>query len=372
MKILIYSDHFFPSIGGSENYALDLANELTRQGNVVGVITAEPSNETDKFPFRVYRLEKPWSVHNINLNFIEIPQIVKEFEPEIFHISYQTGGENFLIILLRILKIPIVVTYHADHVAFLGRMIDEIQSISTFRLANTIMVQTERDLRRFMKYKILKSKLVLTSFNGIDKHRFRCEDHTKTLCGKIRVICIARLDSSHKYKGVKELINIISDQTGNKSLPDIEFVVVGGGNLLQHYVDLSKDKGVKNIQFLGGLDDDTLIQELCKSDFLILPSVDKAEGFGRVALEAISARIPVIVSRYAGISELIQKYEAGVTFDPLHHIGLIENIRNLWNNPSSLSKYRDQGEAMLKLEHLTLEDTARETLEIYRKVLTDT
>ena len=133
LRVLIYSDHFFPSIGGSENYALDLALELTRQGHVVGIITAEPVSDADTFPFRVFRLRKPFSPRRMNLNFLEIPAISKLFKPDIFHINYQTGGENLLIPLLKVMRIPFTITYHADHIVTLGRMIDEFQLVSTFR-----------------------------------------------------------------------------------------------------------------------------------------------------------------------------------------------------------------------------------------------
>ena len=49
LRVLLYSEHFFPSIGGSENYALDLANELIRRGVTLGVVTAEQGNYRDFF-----------------------------------------------------------------------------------------------------------------------------------------------------------------------------------------------------------------------------------------------------------------------------------------------------------------------------------
>ena len=47
LRIMIYSDHFYPSLGGSENYALDLATELTRQGHSVAVVTAQKEFDAD-------------------------------------------------------------------------------------------------------------------------------------------------------------------------------------------------------------------------------------------------------------------------------------------------------------------------------------
>ncbi|KPV46357.1 hypothetical protein SE19_05885 [Acidiplasma aeolicum] len=66
--------------------------------------------------------------------------IIKIYNPDIFHINYQTGGENIIIPFLKILHIPIIITYHPDHVVTLGKIIDELQLLSTFRSVDSIMV----------------------------------------------------------------------------------------------------------------------------------------------------------------------------------------------------------------------------------------
>lgn len=371
LRIIIYSDHFFPSVGGSENYALDLANELIRQGNFVAVITAERTSDQDNFPFKVYRINIPFSLHNINFNFLEVPKIVRDFRPDVFHISYQTGGENLLIILLKFLRVPMIMTYHADHVVLLGRMMDKIQSLSTFRLVNRILVQTERDYKAFVRMGAKKDRLTLMSFNGIDTHKYICPKKDKNASGPIRVICIARLDDSHKYKGVEQLINMISTDGSNSIINDFEFVIIGSGNMKNYYLDLSRSKGIKNIHFLGHIEDRYLIEELCKSDFLILPSIDKAEGFGRVALEAISAGIPVVVSIYTGIYELVKKYEAGVTYNPLNERSEIvfRRIREVHSDPEKYKEYINNGLKMLHYEGMTLKTSVERTLGIYGEIL---
>ena len=48
-----------------------------------------------------------------------------------------------------------------------------------------------------------------------------------------------------------------------------------------------------------------------QSDLVALPS--RTEGFGLVALEAISAGVPVLVSGESGIAEALQKVEGGNT-----------------------------------------------------------
>jgi len=370
-RIIIYSDHFFPSIGGSENYALDLAHELTRQGHFVAVITAEGTSNQDNFPFKVYRIKRPLSLHNINFNFLEVPGIVKKFRPDVFHISYQTGGENLLIILLKFLRVPIILTYHADHVVPLGRMIDRIQALTTFRFVNKILVQTERDYNAFVRMGVKKERLTLMRFSGIDTNKYICPKDSKNTSSQIRIVCIARLDDSHKYKGVEQLINMISSAVSKPGIDDFEFMVIGSGNMKNYYLDLSCSLGITNIYFLGNVDDQHLIEELCKSDFLILPSIDKAEGFGRVALEAISAGIPVVVSIYAGISELIVRYEAGITYNPLTERPerVLEIIREVYSDQNKYRKYIENGVNMLHSEDLTLGMSVKRTIRIYKELL---
>ena len=230
LRILIYSDHFYPSLGGSENYALDLASELTRQGHSVGVVTAEKKSVADSFPFQIFRFRKPFSPHRINLNFLEIPWIVKQFRPDILQINYQTGGENLLIPLLKIMGIPFIITYHADHVVTLGRMIDEMQLVSTFRCANMIMVQSERDKTKFKMRGIPEERLRLIRFNGIDTEKYKCVSRGAFDNDRMKLLCIARLDDSHKYKGVQKLIQSLREYRDHELSSKLSLTIIGDGN----------------------------------------------------------------------------------------------------------------------------------------------
>jgi glycosyltransferase involved in cell wall biosynthesis len=369
LRVLIYSDHFFPSVGGSENYALDLATELTKQGLEVGVITTDKAFYKDEFSFQTFRLRRPFSPHRVGLNFLETLGIIKHFQPDIFHINYQTGGENLLIPILKIMKIPFVITYHADHVIILGKMIDELQLISTFRLASMIMVQSERDEKKFKMRGIQMGKLRLIRFNGIDTEKYKCSPkgffHNET----IRLLCIARLDDSHKYKGIYELIEGIKSLRNEKLTLKLSLNVIGDGNLRKPYEEECKAANLNNIKFLGDLCFEDLINQICQANFLILPSIDKAEGFGRVVLEALSCGTPVIVSKYAGIAELISKYDAGIVYDPFKFRNLANNLSSLFARQQNLQKFIDCGKKLIAEEGLSLSDTTRETVKLYFLIL---
>ena len=369
-RVLIYSDHFYPSIGGSENYAIDLAKELSRLGHIVGVITPQTYESEDNFSFIVYRLKRSFLVHKSNLNFLEFPAIIKGFHPDIFHINYQTGGENLLTFLLRVMRVPIVLTYHADHVVTLGKMIDEIQMFSTFRLLKLILLQSNRDYDKMKSRGISNKKLKVLNFSGVDTYKYHCNSNKSASDGSpIRVVCISRLDDSHLYKGIDLLLETALNKRELFDRQILELNLVGEGNLRKKYEAMVIFNRIPNVNFRGDLSDEDLLKYLCASDYLILPSVNSGEGFGRVALEAISCRTPVIVSKYAGISELLQKYGSGIVYDPFSGTNVFEIITQLNSSAFERDNLVRNGQMMIANEGLTLHIAVKKTLKYYEAVV---
>lgn len=369
IRILIYSDHFFPSIGGSENYALDLSTELSREGYKIAVVTAEKSNKRDEFQFKVFRLKKPFSIRRANINLIEMINVIKVYKPDIFHINYQTGGENIIMPLLKLMKIPIIITYHADHVVLMGKLIDELQMAITFRLASLIIVQSERDSLKFKNRGYPENKLKLLRFNGIDTNRYKCKGKSKMGLEQIKLLCIARLDDVHKYKGVGELIDSLIDIRKKNGVSNFKLNIIGDGELRKLYETKCRNNDIENIIFLGTLENEEIIDYLCKSDFLILPSNSHAEGFGRVVLEAISCGTPVIVSKFAGISELVEKYNAGIIYDPNNFNFLMDRLFNIIHNTHKIEEFISNGKKLILEENLSLQYTTKRIVELYNQIL---
>lgn len=368
LRILIYSDHFYPSIGGSENYALDLASELFRNGHKVGVITAEKTSGDDKFQFDIFRLHKPFSIKRMNINFIEVLHIIRFFNPDIFHINYQTGGENIIIPFLKLMKIPIFITYHADHVVILGKLIDEFQMATVFRLASMIMVQSEHDARKFKNRGFSRNKLKLFRFNGIDTNKYHCKMRGSININFLKLLCVGRLDDGHKYKGVIELIRGLIEMKKENICLNLSLTIIGEGELRKSYEDECRIHDMDNIKFMGNLNDNEIIEALCQTNFLILPSISNAEGFGRVALEALSCGTPVIVSKYAGISDLIKKYNAGIIYDPNNFNFLVNQLNGIARHSSTIEKFISNGRKLIVEENLTLGETTKKIVEMYNHI----
>ena len=84
------------------------------------------------------------------------------------------------------------------------------------------------------------------------------------------------------------------------------------------------DKNIEFLEFQKNIDD-----FFSSIDCLVMPSVE--ESFGMVALEAMSCKLPCIVSSVCGASEIISDKEDGFIFemDSIPHINLANKMEEI-------------------------------------------
>jgi glycosyltransferase involved in cell wall biosynthesis len=89
-----------------------------------------------------------------------------------------------------------------------------------------------------------------------------------------------------------------------------KFVIVGNGYMKEQLSGLVKSMGLAHkVLFTGFVDDDTLRKLQRCADVSVVPSL--FEPFGIVALEAMAARSPVVVSDTGGLSEIVEHDVSG-------------------------------------------------------------
>jgi glycosyltransferase involved in cell wall biosynthesis len=369
-NIIFYAEAFPPNRGGGENYSVELCSTLTLFGYKVELITPVESKKEDHYPFIVTRIPNPIKLGGFNVNIFYIIKSLIKNRSSILHIGGPTAIDSFLILFCKIVKIPVVVTFHGQFNSKLGKLIQSIAGKLFYPLTDRVLVQSNRDMD-FLSNMNQSTKIKLLYFNGVDRNKYKCEgypERSKKLHQNARFnfIFIGGLSTSRPYKGVEKLIMIFKKLTDTYKYNSVNLTIVGGGDLLPTLESLAKS--YVNIVFKGNLTDDELIRELCKSDALILPSVSEGEGFGKVVLESISCGKPVLVSKYAGIAELIEKYKAGLVFDPNDIECSVQKILFLLNNRSCLIDYKKNGENLIKYEDLDLISSTAKTIEIYKDI----
>jgi glycogen(starch) synthase len=109
-------------------------------------------------------------------------------------------------------------------------------------------------------------------------------------------------------KGVHVLVNAVPKVMQKVNA---KFIIVGNGYMRDQLAVLVKGMGLEHkVMFTGFVDDDTLRKLQETADVSVVPSL--FEPFGIVALEAMAAKSPVVVSDTGGLSELVTHEVDGV------------------------------------------------------------
>jgi len=128
--------------------------------------------------------------------------------------------------------------------------------------------------------------------------------------GKRRLLAVGRL--SH-YKGFEVLLDSLVGQ------PDLALLLIGGGEREAALREQVRRLGLdERVQLAGQVDDACLQQAYAQAEIFCLPSLDRAEAFGMVLLEAMRAGLPCVASAIAGsgVGEVVRDGETGVLVAP--------------------------------------------------------
>lgn len=131
------------------------------------------------------------------------------------------------------------------------------------------------------------------------------------------------------YKGLETLLNAVAHNTA------VRLDIIGDGYLLNHYREMIRKLNLNNVRILGRVSDDVIENALKRAHVIVLPSLTKAEAFGLVLLEGMSAGCVPVASRLPGITDVIGK--AGYTFEPGNDRELSSVLSELQNNRSKLN-----------------------------------
>ena len=98
-------------------------------------------------------------------------------------------------------------------------------------------------------------------------------------------------------------------------IPQTKFVIAGTGGLGDQLRQRVQELGIADqVNIAGFVSDDDRNRLLKVADAAVFPSL--YEPFGIVALEAMAARCPVIVSSVGGLAEVVQHHVTGTTVYP--------------------------------------------------------
>ncbi len=143
-------------------------------------------------------------------------------------------------------------------------------------------------------------------------------------------------------------------------------LVIAGGGYRQHLVDQAAALGIsQSVYFTGFIPDDALLRLFKVSDVACFPSL--YEPFGIVALEAMAARVPVVVSDAGGLPEVVQHDVTGTVTWAGSPESLAWGILRALYNPVQARQMADRAyDTVQTLFHW--DRIALQTDEVYKRV----
>lgn len=287
MKILFFTPTI--GIGGAERVTVNIANELSRRGHEIYIVTLW-ENEinyplNDNITFSILPQDQNNVVNNLKEQIISI-------KPDV-NIGVLPICSEILIEANKDLNIPLIASDHQNYHYFKS---DHEKYVRTelYKLADVVTVLTKADYE-YMKDKLPNMKVM---YNPLTYPIL-----TKPVKREKKILCMGRLNAWY-FKGFDAIISVWGHIS--KRYPDWTLVIAGDDQGLGDFEKLkwlAKHYGVsKRIKFTGWVRDVDKLMQNCS--IFALPS--RNEGFPCVLLEAMSQGCaPIAFEVHKHINEII-------------------------------------------------------------------
>lgn len=335
MKIIIFSSFFYPHVGGTENYVLNLASRLAKNHKIkiITCNTEKCASEEDFFGFQVHRLDtwnffsKRWPLPKATIRNFVIIRSALDASPDavITNIRFYplTLFGTFFARILRARHI------HIEHSAqtpapknpiirIIAKAYDRTLGKLALIFADEIAGSSQAALN-FARELGVKVKKGYVAYNGINPSEFESSQRSYK-----KILFVGRLIYP---KGCHDLINAF--KIISREFLDAELLIAGDGPERPYLEDLSTNF---NIKFLGLLGRAELAKVYEQCGIFVLPSY--SESAPTTLLEAGAAGLVIIASDIPGIFEIFSNTK--YLFKPGDINSLVGILREVLANPEEV------------------------------------
>jgi len=212
-------------------------------------------------------------------------------------------------------------------------------------LTDKIVALTNGEKEDYIAHKVARKEKLAVISSGVDLNRFKepSSEEKKNLKKELGIpensLVVGTVGRLVLVKGPEFLIE--ASKIIVSKYPDTYFLFAGDGPLRQSLEKKACRMGVKkNIIFLGWRDDVSKIISIF--DIFVLPSLN--EGMGRVLIEAMALRKPVVASRVGGIPDLVSHGKNGFLVQPKNPMELAKYIQHLLEDRGKREKMGSAGQ----------------------------
>ncbi|MGF2035842.1 MAG: glycosyltransferase family 4 protein [Nostoc sp. CmiVER01] len=369
MRIALFTETFLPKVDGIVTRLRHTVDHLQRSGNQVLVIAPDGGITEHKgakvygvtgFPLPLYPELK------MALPRPAIGYALEEFKPDIIHVVNPAVLGLSGIFYSKILKIPLVASYHThlpqylQHYGlgmlegFLWELLKGAHNQAALNLCtSTAMVEelTAHGIERVdLWQRGVDTELFHPDLASVEMRSRLSQNHPESPL----LLYVGRLSAEKEIERIKPIL---------EAIPEARLALVGDG---PHREALQKHFAGTNTYFVGYLMGQELGSAFASADAFIFPS--RTETLGLVLLEAMAAGCPVVAARSGGIPDIVTDGVNGYLFEPAADVqGAIAATVRLLEQKQQRDIIRQN--ARQEAESWGWPSATRQLLDYYQKVL---
>jgi glycosyltransferase involved in cell wall biosynthesis len=390
MKIVYFTDFFYPIVGGVTIAIANLATQMALHGHEAYVFAP-------KWKHNPYTIDE---VKNLHIEYVNsmgtgIPDFqlpfslhpgmynrLRSINPDIIHLESPVFLGTTGLIFARLMKKPVIITFHGYFMepmylkkAGLDKLgMDNNQTIIQmgwkfaqfyYNLADGITCPSEATKKDLIAHGFTKPVEAIS--NGVNTILISDVKNNKIPLKKEfelpkkYFVYVGRLSDE---KSMDILMKAYIQFSKKNS--DVDLVLVGDGPEKNEIMGMIKENNLeKRVHVLGNVDNDILLRSNIYRDAVAFITASKSETQCICGLEAIAFGLPMIGINSRAIPELIK--ENGVLCSPDNIDELEKGMIFIVNNPEERERM-SQASLKLAAEH-ALSNTASKMEHFYKKII---
>ncbi len=273
---------------------------------------------------------------------------------EYAHIQYVQPG-LIPVIAFRLARINnLIINIHqpSDYCSFKSKVFFKVALLLSQKcISVSKYVQTSWGMKNSSKCKVIYNCVSTDWIQYPQKHI------SKTNKGALNIAIVGRLRHEKGQSIALDAMRLLKSYS-----PLIKLSIIGDGIDSNYLFDKAKSLSLESVDFQGIKSKSEIIEIYREIDLLIIPS--KFEGFGLVAIEAMSSGIPVVASRVGGLPEVVSEGETGLLYEAGSVEELARCIRYFFDNPECINQFGFKGREKVK-SVFSFENYSENIMDIY-------
>jgi glycosyltransferase involved in cell wall biosynthesis len=364
MKIYIIGQKGIPAMGGGvETHVHNLSLKLAEKDHDVFVYTRHSYSDKKLKKYQKVNLIplpsiKTKSLDAISHTFLACLDFIFRRKADVIH--FHSIGPASLVWLVKIFRprVKVIFTFHSQCYfnTKWGKFAKAYLSLGEkigCKMADEVIV-VSKNLKKYVEEKYKRQVHYIP--NGVNEAKVLPANLIKNNWNLEKDSYILSVSRLVKNKGLEYLI-----EAYNKISPDKKLVIVGNGPYINKLIKLSN--GNENIVFTGKQHGDVLAELYSNANLFVQSS--EAEGLSISLLEAISYKLPVLISDIEANLEVIG--ETAFSFRSGDASDLVKKLRIFLNgdNSEDIDKNREKTYNDI-MPYYNWNDISNKTMELYK------